>query len=287
MIATLDERYSCNEYTTEDGYPIKVYFYDNKNKDIVVVINPACVTIGLITPLLNALQNNFSIVTWEGRGTYLPDNPNVISNINLTATKNIQDLEAILSLLQINRIDHLIGYCSGGELAALALHYCPEYQPKTVSFVSSSLRFENTKKTDYQKQIVQLMKSVLKGGNAIFNIINEIFQSTEISFYFDSKEIADINKNPFSSKERILMYAMSILDLETYSYEEIIGSLEPKKILIVHATDDPVVGFNTACKLYDTTRVTPKMKRLENGGHFVLHTAPESIISIVDYISSV
>ncbi len=252
----------------------------------MLVVNPLGTGVGLIAPLLNALSRAFDVVTWESRGTVAPGK--ATSDVPaLRPSDHVRDVEQLCARLGIRRIDHVVGFCSGGEIAAL-LATSRGLQPRTVTFAASSQRLPDTRRTAYQATILPICDAIVRRGISAHEAVYAALSRSLADADSLDLELNRTNLQPFTDPETMLLYAHSIRYLMT--------ELEPEKLretvreirvptLILHARDDEMIHYDAAVALHREIEQS-RLVLYGSGGHFLFHRAPRSIEHVLQFMSS-
>lgn len=283
ILQRLSGQFQRIDFVTDDGFPIKIYSNKKQERQTIIVFNPICTKIGLITPLLNLLVDFYNVVTWEGRGTYIPNDTSIIEKDNLTVSLHLEDLENILSILDINSIDHAIGYCSGCKIACLAKNILKNRKIKSLSLVSPTIVFEHMEKTSYQSFMHEIINTVLEKGADKALFLKESFEYSTKHISSVKGDLNSVNRMPFESQETILMYVFFYSDLNSYDPYEMYREVDIN-LLIVSAADDMFTHSGTALFIHSSNSGST-LKMEKDGGHFLFYYGNNIAKSVYCFIS--
>lgn len=279
----LSFHFKKREFITFDNFSSTIYECQCKRKkteNTVIVFNPPNVEVGLVAPLLEELSEFFNVITWESRGVSLQANQPQINKENSSVSTHLRDVRDIL--LSCNgawKTGHIIGYCSGGILALIAVSQISELDVKSISIISSPFCFVGVKKHKRLDDIIAISGEIINKGVPFAKKIVESFNCREA---LESDELDKINQAPYRDIRATLMYSFFLDDLYRYSHEDIIGNIE-ENILFLNVKNDEYVHFDTQNYLLELIP-SAHFVVLPSGGHFIFHKDFYAIEEILSFI---
>jgi thioester reductase-like protein/pimeloyl-ACP methyl ester carboxylesterase len=107
-----------------DGMPLRIYTSDARGKtETVVLVNAFGMPVTVFDALAKVLAPHVRLLSWTSRG--VPELTGVLDDESARFSRHVDDLEDVLAAHGVHRA-HLIGYCTGADVALSFATRSPE-----------------------------------------------------------------------------------------------------------------------------------------------------------------
>jgi 3-oxoadipate enol-lactonase len=140
---------------TRDSVTFEAFTVGDRARPAVMLIPPCGMPVELSRRWLQALGEEYFVMTWQTRGLFSSGDPEAEMACDVAAQAG--DLLAVMDALDVPTC-HLMGLCGGAVIALEAAHRCPE-RFQSMSLWHGDYDFgASSMKTDHQRDVQALME---------------------------------------------------------------------------------------------------------------------------------
>ncbi|HEY5956614.1 MAG TPA: alpha/beta hydrolase, partial [Polyangiaceae bacterium] len=157
------DKFALNEQMmkSRDGFSVRIARNErahNSQRETVVIINAIGMPIATLEKFIAKLSVAYDVLTWESRGVPSPDG--TLDEQNARFARHIDDLEDMLATYRVARA-HIVGWCTGGDVA---LEFLNRHPDRVISLVCMNSGFVGicSARVPFQESLAQIIRRVLR-----------------------------------------------------------------------------------------------------------------------------
>ncbi len=278
-----------------DNYPLTVYTAGDENKKTITIFNALGMPVEFWLPVINALKNEYRVITWETRGV-----PSLTENFEGTdcgIDRHISDAKDILNTFSIS-MTQIIGW-STGALTALKASVSLGLHIESVLLIGGGFHFERVQQSAFQKSLNEVMPKIAQNKkyaeffyNAFFLRTNDAIlqgkavgeaqqQSSNIAGSTDPN-LLHLTSIPFQSPENTYRYGRLITEHLKAKIDHWIDLVKMPVKLIV-GSNDVTVPKEESVELKKHL-IQAELVEIEGSDHFGIYKNAEVIKTIKSWL---
>ena len=263
-----------------DGFPLMALTGERPERETVVLVNALGMPSAALEQLGRSLGVHYNVLTWQSRGA--PSLEGALDLHNSVFTRQADDLEDVMKACNVKRA-HLIGWCTGADVALAFAQRCPERVATIVSLNGALLGFTRLH-NEFQRNLTQIVRAAVKSldhARVYHGLLMKLMSPAagpaseagtvpaflRAAVAFVDPDFAHITTEPLRSAEAFHRYCM----LLAHYFDEAPRSLPELTIptLVVSAEDDPI-SHPGASRLLAAALPAAHLKMTPTGGHFLV-----------------
>jgi|GEM_PF-4492987 len=263
--------FTINKNLAEVGLPFAVYEQGHSSHDLILIIN----AFGVRREFWNYFAGHFSrthkCVIWD---LHMPQEsgPGGANMADVSLDKHLNDIDAILELYVHHQNVHLIGWCTGAELAVQYWLHSRHKRIRSMALLNGAYRFPDQKKTTaFINNLFILVHQVVKnpaGVSLYLDFLNRNMASQAQMLNASNAHIQELVNLALESEENLLRYSHLLNDFNawpTAAYDDV----NVPSLLITGDLDGLVADELTVCAAAKNPQFD--LLHLSNQDHYLLY----------------